>query len=126
MSLKIWVNIEIGKYNGQNMDQSFNDSDNRINDLLGNITDSQADRLDMSGISGNDSFIQRAGDMTNVTMFQSELNQSTFSDTTRVSVVNNDMRRSLLEAKKQIKMLERQQASQQSTAANSSVGFDKE
>lgn len=111
MSLKIWVNIEIGKYNGQNMDQSFNDSDNRINDLLGNITDSQADRLDMSGISGNDSFIQRAGDMTNVTMFQSELNQSTFSDTTRVSVVNNDMRRSLLEAKKQIKMLERQQAS---------------
>ena len=111
MSLKIWVNIEIGKYNGQNMDQSFNDSDNRINDLLGNITDSQADRLDMSGISGNDSFIQRVGDMTNVTMFQSELNQSTFSDTTRVSVVNNDMRRSLLEAKKQIKMLERQQAS---------------
>ena len=69
MSLKIWVNIEIGKYNGQNLDQSYTSSDNRINDLLGNITESQADRLDVSGISGNNSFLEKAGDMTNVTMF---------------------------------------------------------
>lgn len=111
MELKIWFNIEIGKYNGQNLDQSYISNDINITDMLSHLEENQDERLDISGISANNSFrIERPNDMTNATMFQSELNQSTTSDTTRVSMVNNDMRRSLLEAKKQIKTLKAQQA----------------